>query len=433
MNQIDWKGGPLIAGILLCLSWGVSAQIAPNSADIIQNINVPGMSIVINPGGRGCGVNETWDTSAGGCTKAEYIRNTARVIQVWSETGNVSIGVGRSRLVAVVRAGDGSPVGAGIQVRWSTSAGELSSYSGFTNANSEVESYLSAAKGTAEGGININAWSVAEGAGVWVNAYNSARIAGLYATQTSLLADGTSSSTLVANLVYENGAPVGAGESISWASNFGNLYNIQWSTDGNSQATAQINSSSPGTATITASRNGSLQAQVTFVAPAPPPPPPPPPAPEPTPTPTPTPTPNQPDSPPVIASFTATGYYDTNYQPTSELLVNAGCWGGSGYGGAGQSSASGTEYNVFRWSATGADRFELINPQGQIIYSGSASSWQTNLGNYKDRSCVRYNSSGIKTGPGHSYPFTLRAYKGAASSERTINVRFNELTYDSSS
>lgn len=425
MNQIAWKGRPLIAGLLLCLSWGAGAEIAPNTADIKQNISVPGMSIVINPGGRGCGQNETWDKDAGGCTKGEYLRNTARVVQVWAETGVVSIAVNQSRLVAVVRAADGSPVGPGIPVTWSTSAGGLSSYNGVTNGNSEVDSYLSAPKGTGEGGISVSAWAVAGGASSTINAYNSARISGLYATQTSLLADGASTSTLVASLVYENGAPVGAGESVSWATDFANLYNIQWSTDGNSQATAQINSGSPGTATITTDRNGALQAQVTFVAPAPAPPPPPP---------EPTPAPSQPESPPVIASLTATGWRDTNYMPTgTELLIGGDCWGGSGWFGAGQSIATGTEYNVFEWNVSGADRVELINPQGQVVYSGSGSRWQTNLGGYQDRVCAPFNRSGIKVGPGRSYPFTLRAFKGGASSERQVNVNFMDLSGDFSS
>lgn len=369
-----WAIGAVCCSFIGSLS---AAQLKENTADIQQDLNIPGMAVTIKrPGGEsGCNTanHETWDTSVGGCSNTEYLKENAKVISVAVSSPTMSIAVsGASLATATVRTKDGQPVGAGIPVTWSTSLGSLSSYSGVTNAASQMSVNLSAPKGTAEGTGVVTASAKAGGASTSVSFYNSASVAALDATPPTVLADGASFSTLVATLTYENGASVGAGEPLSWATNLGNLFYTENITNANGQAVAYLASSTPGLASPQAVRKTARATTVTFTSPAP--------------------------IAPVIESFTVKGCYRGKCAANEiGFDYDISYWKND---------------NIFTWTAVGADRFELIDQYGELHYSGSATTV-----NFKDipiggRTFASKLYLNAPSGGNQHLTFTLRAYKG---------------------
>ena len=380
----------IVTGIAMTLLTGVAAAVPlkENSAYVNQTFTVPDMSIVIkrdNGDNSGCNasLHEKWDPAAGGCSNTEYLKENAQVISVAASSPTMSIAVsGPSLVTATVRTKDGQLVGAGVPVSWSTSLGALSAYSGVTNASSQMSVTLAAPKGTAEGLGTIVAAAKGGGASTGVSFYNSAKVASLTATPTSVLADGTSHSTLVASLIYENGASVGSGEALSWTTNLGSFTYAEGSTNANGQAIAYIVSSTPGVATPQATRNISASTAVTFNSPAP--------------------------VAPIINSLTEFASADGRFpMPNTFIYDDSGASRGYAFG----------YQNLFTWSVSGADRYELISPNGQILYSGSATSWQNGDNDY-------FNTSGTKNKK--SYNWTLRAYRGSVYTDAVISLMMED-------
>lgn len=380
---------PAVVGSVMHLLAGVAQadSLKENSAFVDQAFKIPDMSIVIkrdNGDNSGCNTSrgEKWDSAAGGCSNTEYLKENAQVVSVTASAPTMSIAVsGPSLVTATVRTKDGQPVGPGVPVSWSTSLGALSSYSGVTDASSQMNVTLSSPKGTAEGLGTINATAKGGGASTGVTFYNSARVANLTASPPSVIADGVNYTTLIASLVYENGASVGSGEQLSWATNLGAFTYAENSTNSNGQAMAYIVSGAPGVAYPQAIRNNSASTAVTFTSPA---------SPEPT--------------APVIHSLTEVSSENGLYP-----LANSFTYDGSGQT---RGYAQGFQ-NLFTWSTSGADRYELISPNGQILYSGAGTSWKNSDYDY-------FNTSGMKNKK--TYNFILRAYQGAAYTEAAINL-----------
>lgn len=360
-----------------------AAQLKENTADIKQDINIPGMAIVINPGGIGCNqaIHEKWEPSEGGCSNIEYRRENARVIKVEPSQSSMSVAVSSPSLVtATVSTTDGIPVGPGIPVTWTATLGGLSTYSGVTNAASQMSVTLSSPKGSPVGMNTIAAYAKAGGASTGVNVYNSAKVAGLKAVPPTVEADGSSYSTLVASLIYENGASVGAGENLSWASNLGNYLYAESSTNINGQAIAYLASGTAGVASPQAIRNTAAATSVTFTS-----------------------------SKPVINSFTSrcTANPSKGWQSNCFFVDLDRVY---------------YQWNEFSWGATGADRYELVNPWGEILYSGSGTSVSFSNKPFPDfwRSKTWQNGS-----DGSWWPYTLKAYKG--NNVATVNLQIQLL------
>lgn len=251
-----------------------AAELKENTADIRQDITIPGMAVTIKrPGGEtGCNTanHEKWDTTKGGCSNTEYMKENAEVVSIASNDYRLSIGVIESTtLTANVRTKDGQLVGAGVPVTWSTSKGFLSAGSSITNAASQAVVTLTTPKGTPKGPTTITATAKGGGTSILVVVANSAAISGLTATPPTALADGSSFITLVATLTYENGASVGAGEGLSWDTKIGNYTYAETVTNTNGKAVAYLSSTVPGTGFASAIRDVSTLVGVTFTSPAP--------------------------------------------------------------------------------------------------------------------------------------------------------------------
>lgn len=268
------RGLATTALLLAMGGWASAAELKENTADIKQDIRIPGMAVIIKRPGNETGCNtanhEKWDTSKGGCSNAEYMKENAKVVSIGSDEYRLSIGVNESTtLTANVRTKDGQLVGAGVPVSWSTSKGSLSAYSSVTNAASQAVVTLNTPKGTAQGPTTIEATAKGGGTSILVVVANSARISGLTATPPTALADGTSFITLLATMTYENGKSVGAGEGLTWSSDIGRYTYAESVTNPNGQALAYLVSNEAGTNFARAIRDVATLAQVQFLSPAP--------------------------------------------------------------------------------------------------------------------------------------------------------------------
>ena len=263
-----------ISALWLCMgSWAGAVQLKENSAEIVQDIKIPGMAVTIKRGNEtGCNTanHEKWEATEGGCSNIEYMRDNAHVISIASAEYRLSIGVIESTtLTANVRTKDGNPVGAGVPVTWSASLGNLSAYTSVTNAASQAVVSLSTPKGTPKGLSTITAKAKGGGASIQVVVANSAKISSLTANPASALADGSSFITLQATMTYENGQSVGAGEELSWGTGIGNYTFTETKTNANGQALAYLVSTTPGTAFASAIRDVATLATVSFTSPIP--------------------------------------------------------------------------------------------------------------------------------------------------------------------
>ena len=267
----------LVVGVLACsvVSMSHAAELKENSADIRQDITIPGMAVTIKrPGGEtGCNTanHEKWDTTEGKCSNTEYMKENAQVVSIASADYRLSIGVNESTtLTANVRTKDGQLVGAGVPVTWSTSKGYLSAGSSITNAASQATVTLTTPKGTATGLTTIAATAKGGGTSIVVVVANSASITDLTASPPTALADGSSAITLIATVTYfDNGKSVGAGEGLSWDTKIGKYTYAETVTNPNGQAVAYLVSTEPGTNFASAIKNVSKLKQVTFTSPAP--------------------------------------------------------------------------------------------------------------------------------------------------------------------
>ncbi|HGA2320958.1 TPA: hypothetical protein ACIRVE_005594, partial [Pseudomonas putida] len=151
-------------------------------------------------------------------------------------------------------------------------------------------------------------------------------------------------------------------------------------TDASSQASVNLTGTTAGTATVTArSATGSTSSvAVTMVSAA-----------------------------PVITAF-AERSISNNLNASNK--PNRVYFDSNGFGGC---SYSFYENNLFSWSATNATNYEVVDPWGVVIYSGTAGSFNTSRAmQVNTRFCDV--TSGV---------FTLRAYNGSAVSTSTVSVQ----------
>lgn len=385
--------GLATAALLLAMGgWASAAELKENTADIKQDIRIPGMAVTIKrPGNEtGCDAakHEKWDSTKGGCSNTEYMKESARVVSVQFDDPRLSIGVLEStQLKANVRTQDGQLVGAGIPVTWSTTKGYLSTYSNFTDADSQATVTLTTPKGTATGLLTATASAKAGGASTLIAVGNSATVSALTANPPTALADGVSLITLEATLTYyENGKSVGAGEPLSWGTKIGSFTYAENVTNPAGKAVAYLVSTDPGTAFVSATKDVPVLQQVTFSAPVP--------------------------IGPEIHSFSVKSKATSNGYGSKYWTDNLVQFNGE---------IAYWQDNIFSWSASGADRFEIVDAYGRVHYSGSDSEWHVRdqpLAANKNQfgSELYINSRDKET-------FTLKAFKGQAMASKTIEVK----------
>lgn len=373
--------GAQIGALLLCFSGGVlAAQLKENSADILQAINVPGMSIDINPGNPGCDVakHEKWEPTENGCSNTEWAKKTARVVSVIATPPEIAANnVATSTLVATVKDTDGNLVGGGIPTTWSTTRGTLSSTSSVTNATGQSVVTL---RGTVAGLASVTASAVAGSSSGNVSLLadaSTSRVVSLTSNPSTVAADGTKAS-LFATVrdAYNNILP--AGQAVYWSATLNTLSGGLSYTDAAGVATATIAGATTGVSTIFAKTtvSGNASTEVTFA-----------------------------NSKPIINSFSE--YSDNRYMGGASVLLVDG------------ESLRYVGNNIFSWTASGADRYELIAPNGKVWYQGSGTSYVLNQWMYFNQSDWYPGGARIEG----TFTWTLRSYNGGQYSEAKLNIR----------
>lgn len=367
-----------LCAFLLFFSAYSFAQLKENSANIEQVINVPGMAVVINPGGSGCksSNNEKWEPTENGCSNIEWVKQTARVVSVTASPSTIlANNISTSTLTATVKDGNGLPVKAGIPTTWRASNGSLGAGYVLTNSAGQAVNSL---RGTVAGFSTITAGAAAGAASTNVTLLpdpSTSRVVALSANPPTVAADGTPAG-LFATVrdAYNNLLP--AGQTVYWSTTMGSLSANTSLTDGNGVAYATVASTAPGAATIYAKTPVSDNAAtgVSFTA-----------------------------TNPVINSF------DSVTKVGKKTYHDSLSYSGSGLQVAG---------TTISWNVTGATRYEVYYSLGTVTgnlqYSGSGTSFEP-------------RSLGI--GPGNGV-WTLKAFNGA--NVTVVTASFMQLDFDCS-
>lgn len=406
---------------------------------------------------------------------------SARILSLVAAPNSIPAdGTSTSTLTATIVDGNGNLVGAGVPVSWGTTDGTLSGASSSTDASSKAVITLKSSSNI--GAATVTATAAAGQASTPVTFTSTAKVVGVTASPTSITANGSSTSTLVATVEDANGNSI-PGVRVSWSTTKGTLSAASSMTDGSSKATIDLTSSTiAGTATITATAAvGSGTVVVTFVA---------------------DPTTAQvigvtasPAS--VVANGTATSTLSATVKDANGNLVenapvswsatvgtlaaststtgsagiatvtissttagasiitasavagaadgpltftpnapvingfsvdsNAVYYSGEAYGSDSQSQQgvyqkSNGLTNIFRWSVSNATRFELVDVgPNRIVYSGTGTSYDiTGRSSYYGADPSNSSGSGTRR-------YTLRAYNGATVTSSTIQPSTTQL------
>ena len=179
-----------------------------------------------------------------------------------------------------------------------------------------------------------------------------------------------------------NGNLLPAGQVVTFSTNLGTLSAPSATTDGNGQAWVTLRGTDAGTATVTArattATTGSTVVTLTSAS-------------------------------PVIATFVIRGRTTDIAGPYNEGIVPVN----------GDSSVY--EDILFNWSATGADRYEVVDAWGSVLYSGAGTGFQFYLNRMSNNTSVHFNSGN----PNFNSTITLKAYKGSNVSTKTVSVLYS--------
>lgn len=165
-----------------------------------------------------------------------------------SKSYGLADGANTTTLTATVQDTSGNPVGAGIVVNWTTSLGQLSGSTSVTNAASQATVTLTAPTTAGKATVSAKAFTADPG--------RTADIDFAYAVVVSLtpsttVAELNQAVGLTATVRDTLGHPVGAGITVSWTTNLGNLSASTTVTNASGIATnTLVSPSSSGTATV---------------------------------------------------------------------------------------------------------------------------------------------------------------------------------------
>ncbi|WP_339382647.1 Ig-like domain-containing protein [Pseudomonas sp. R9.37] len=258
-NQV----GPGVA-----VNWSTSTGKVSNASSVTD---ASGKATITLTGTKAGTATVTASATAGGATATVQLiadENTARVVSVTATpstiAANVEYGV---QLVAMVEDANGNPLGAGVSVNWSsTPQGDIARTKTQTDASGKA---INSFGGNVAGPYGITASTPNGGASTTVTVtanLKQARVTTLIATPTSVAANGTSVSVLVATVKDGSDNLVGPGVAINWTTDLGTLSGASSMTDANSQATVVLSSLDLGRATVTANAvKGGQSVNVTFV------------------------------------------------------------------------------------------------------------------------------------------------------------------------
>jgi adhesin/invasin len=194
---------------------------------------------------------------------AAFVATTAGRVDVASTPASITAnGTDASTIVATVRDSNGQAIGAGTRVTLTTSTSSLSASTAITDAQGQASVTLT---GTAAGSATITATAGTLTGTTTVDLVAAAPMVtsiNLVATPTSITANGTDASTLVATVRDANGQPIGAGTRVTWTTSTGTLSTSAGTTDAQGQVSTSLTGTSAGSAAVNATA-GSASARTT--------------------------------------------------------------------------------------------------------------------------------------------------------------------------
>ncbi len=177
-------------------------------------------------------------------------------------------------ITATLLDGQGQSVGAGVTVNWGTNLGSVATSSSVTNSAGVATVVLTSA--TTAGIATVTASSGTAHNAVPITYLPGAAAAGsagitVIPSATSITADGVSSSTLRAAVKDSNGNAVGAGITVNWTTDAGQLSSTSSLTDGKGETSVLLTSAKQLTTATVQATAGAAQnsATVAFIAGAP--------------------------------------------------------------------------------------------------------------------------------------------------------------------
>ncbi len=176
-------------------------------------------------------------------------------------------GTSTTRLSAVVQDAHGNSVGAGQAVGWSTSAGTLNHDATLTDANGVATAVLTSSTVVETASVEATSGTGSDVAAVAFVAGEPAALT-VTASSPSIVADGSSTSTLSATVTDANNNVVEAGTTVEWTTSAGVLADVRSVTNASGTATIVLTSPTAiGQATVEArSGTATSSAVVSLVA-----------------------------------------------------------------------------------------------------------------------------------------------------------------------
>lgn len=201
---------------------------------------------------------------------AAAVYNTLGVVAILSAspTSITANGSSTSTITATVKRLDGTLVGSGVTVSWTKTVGTLSAATSTTNGSGVATITLTSATLTGTSSVTATAHGVGLSTPV-VFAPGVGHVTTNVANPTSIVGNGTSTSTLTATVKDANLNLVGAGTVVNWTTDLGTLTGATSVTNASGIATNILTSAaSTGTATVAATgpAGAAVNATVTLTA-----------------------------------------------------------------------------------------------------------------------------------------------------------------------
>ncbi|MEN0105538.1 MAG: Ig-like domain-containing protein, partial [Pseudomonas sp.] len=256
---------PVGAGVMV--NWTAMAGTLANGSSVTDGNGIATMQLTSSSAVATATVEATAG-AARNTANVSFVAGAAATLDLAAAPASiVADGSSASTLTATVKDLHGNSVGAGVQVAWSTTAGQLAGLSSITDATGTATMTLTSSTAVAIATVEASAGAAHGLATVSFTAGEAASVA-LVATPTAIPADGSSTTTLTASLQDAHGNSVGAGVPVAWSSSAGELAVSSSLTDATGAATMALTSATDVTiATVEASAAAArATTQVSFVA-----------------------------------------------------------------------------------------------------------------------------------------------------------------------
>lgn len=263
----DAKGKPVDTGVNV--NWTTSAGKLSGTASTTDANGVATIELT-SPTKTGTATVKATANSVTHSTTVTFTPGAASKLQLSATPASITAdGNATATLSTTVEDAHGNPLGAGLTVNWSSTAGNLASPTSITDANGVATNVLTSPTTVGSATVQASVNGASSSASITFTAGEPGGIV-LAATSTSIPANGTSTSTLSATVKDPKGNAI-SGQIVNWTTTAGSLASTTATTDANGVATTVLTSSTTAAIARVQATVGSLSesATVTFEVGAP--------------------------------------------------------------------------------------------------------------------------------------------------------------------